>query len=89
MALDMAMATFSEGASSVLAGVLQDRVGLSAQAVSLVMSGAGIVMFGVWLTYHLHGGGVAQVESTSKQDVAKRSEGHNEMTPLLAANQPS
>ena len=63
MAVDWAMATLSEALSAILAGVVQDAAGLSAQQVSLVVSGVGTVFFVLWLVYHGCGFGAASVEA--------------------------
>lgn len=59
MAVEWAMATLSEALSAVLAGVMQDAAGLSAQQVSLLVSAVGALFFVLWFVYDGCGCGAA------------------------------
>jgi len=49
--VDHALSTFSESASALLAGVLQDDAGLSAAQVSLVMAIVAVVTLAMWCVF--------------------------------------
>lgn len=51
IALDYGFALAAEGSSSMIAGLLQDDLGLSARQVSLIMGVLACVFFGMWLIY--------------------------------------
>jgi len=74
VALDYAIAEFSEGATAVLAGVLQDKYGMSPQAVALVMAAIAAFFCVVWLTYHVCGRGAGYYLAREKEKECSRNE---------------
>jgi len=58
-AVDYAFATLCEAASAVLAGVLQDRLGLSPTGICYVFSAIGTFVVSFWLSFDVNGGGAS------------------------------
>ena len=88
VAFDLVLATLSEATSAIFAGVMQDKLGLSAQTISLVMAIVGLAMFGLWSAYHQLGLGAAsaqaQVFKSSFMKKEKR-DGTEELSPLIVS----
>lgn len=81
-AVDYGFATLSEGTSAVLASMLHDRFGISAQGVSYFISIIGLSMVVIWSKFHLNEGGAASstVNDKSPQDLERES---NELKRMI------
>ena len=60
--LDYSAALLTEGLSAVMAGLLQDHYGLSAEDVSLLQGLCCAMLLITWSSYHFNGGGAAGYE---------------------------
>ena len=86
------VSTFGEASSALVAGTMQDALGLSARSVSLVMSGVGGVMSVMWFAYQRLGGGAASEETQDfllARKAQPRKQGDSEQTPLLSRPKPT
>jgi MFS family permease len=61
--IDYSAALLSEGVSAVMAGLLQDHYGFSAEDVSLLQGLACAILLIAWSSYHFNGGGASAYEA--------------------------
>ncbi|GKZ01163.1 hypothetical protein MPSEU_001067700 [Mayamaea pseudoterrestris] len=66
--IEYSAALLAEGASAVMAGLLQDKYLLSAEEVSLLQGLGCALLLIVWSSYHYNGGGAASYEILDKDD---------------------
>lgn len=92
LAVDYALALFTEAFSALLCGVLQDHAGLSAERVSLMMAATGAAIVAIWSIYHIMGCGAANKDAEvlmiqqRETKLEEQEQQATECTPLLSEN---
>jgi MFS family permease len=89
LAVNYALALSTEAFSALMAGVLQDHAGMSAEQVSLVMAFIGIIVLALWSCYHTLGYGAAHKhldELIQRERTPDERRETNESTHLLVGH---
>jgi hypothetical protein len=89
LAVDYALGLSTEAFSALVSGILQDKGGLSAEQVSIIMSAIGAAVFCAWSFYHAMGCGAArsdlnQLLLQEKRDIEEKNA--SEDTPLISSS---